>query len=95
MIKSMTGFASVALEDDSTSMTVTVRAVNHRFLDVQLRMPQTLAALESEARTLVAKHVARGRIHDVHAARLVHDHNAFAHAAEHRVHALLTDALLP
>lgn len=62
MIKSMTGFASVAHEDDRVSMSVTIRAVNHRYLDLQLRMPQSLAALESEVRALVSKGVARGRI---------------------------------
>src|SRR4029078_9821697 len=34
----------------------------HRYLDLQLRNPQSLAAIESELRALVAKHVARGRI---------------------------------
>lgn len=62
MIKSMTGFASVAHEDDLASMSVTIRAVNHRYLDLQLRMPQSLAAVESEVRALVSKGVARGRI---------------------------------
>ena len=40
MIKSMTGFAAVSLEDERLSLAVTIRAVNHRFLDVQLRLPQ-------------------------------------------------------
>ncbi len=62
MIKSMTGFASVAQEDDGASMAVTIRAVNHRFLDLQLRIPQSLSAVESDVRALVAKHVARGRV---------------------------------
>jgi uncharacterized protein (TIGR00255 family) len=62
MIKSMTGFASVTSEDDRATIVVTIRALNHRYLDLQLRVPQSLAALESEVRTLVAKRVARGRI---------------------------------
>ena len=37
MIKSMTGFASLTHEDERATIGVTVRAVNHRFLDVQLR----------------------------------------------------------
>jgi len=43
MIKSMTGFASVTLEDERATMTVTIRALNHRYLDLQLRIPQALA----------------------------------------------------
>jgi uncharacterized protein (TIGR00255 family) len=62
MIKSMTGFASVTSEDERATVAVTVRALNHRYLDLQLRVPQSLGALEAEARGLVAKHVARGRI---------------------------------
>ena len=37
MIKSMTGFASLTREDERATIGVTLRAVNHRFLDVQLR----------------------------------------------------------
>jgi uncharacterized protein (TIGR00255 family) len=62
MIKSMTGFASVNREDDRAVMAVTIRALNHRHLDVQLRMPQSLAAMESDVRALIAQHVARGRV---------------------------------
>jgi len=62
MIKSMTGFASVTREDERATMTVTIRALNHRYLDLQLRMPQTLAALEADVRALVGKRVARGRV---------------------------------
>ena len=62
MIKSMTGFASVSREDDRATVAVTIRAVNHRYLDLQVRSPQSLASIEAEVRALVAKHVARGRI---------------------------------
>ena len=62
MIKSMTGFASVTREDDRATVAVTIRALNHRHLDLQLRVPQSLAAIESEVRAVVAKRVARGRV---------------------------------
>jgi uncharacterized protein (TIGR00255 family) len=62
VIKSMTGFANVTGEDERATVSVTVRALNHRYLDVQLRMPQSLAALEAEARVLIGRRVARGRI---------------------------------
>ena len=50
MIKSMTGFASLTHEDERATVGVTIRAVNHRFLDLQLRVPQSLAGLESPDR---------------------------------------------
>jgi len=62
MIKSMTGFASLTREDERGTIAVTIRAVNHRFLDVQLRLPPALADLESRLRALVQKRLARGRI---------------------------------
>jgi len=62
MIKSMTGFASVTVEDERATMAVTVRALNHRYLDLQLRVPQAFASIEGDVRALVGQHVARGRI---------------------------------
>jgi len=58
----MTGFASVNSEDDRATVAVTVRSLNHRHLDLQLRIPQSLAAIESEVRALATKFVARGRV---------------------------------
>ena len=40
MIKSMTGFASLTREDEQATIAVSVKTVNHRFLDLQLRLPQ-------------------------------------------------------
>ena len=62
MIKSMTGFASATREDERATVAVTIRALNGRFLDLQLRMPQSLAAIEADVRALVSKRVARGRV---------------------------------
>jgi uncharacterized protein (TIGR00255 family) len=62
MIKSMTGFAALTREDERATISVTIRAVNHRHLDLQLRSPQSLSAIEGELRALVARHVARGRV---------------------------------
>ena len=58
----MTGFTSVTREDERATITVTIRALNHRYLDLQLRVPQSIAAIEGEVRGLVGKHVARGRV---------------------------------
>jgi uncharacterized protein (TIGR00255 family) len=62
MITSMTGFASASRDRDDVSVTVTVRAVNHRFLDLQIRVPAMLASFENTIRGLVQKRVARGRV---------------------------------
>ncbi len=62
MIKSMTGFASLTHEDERATIGVTVRAVNHRFLDIQLRIPQLLGEVEPRVRALLQKRLARGRV---------------------------------
>ncbi len=62
MIKSMTGFTSLTREDERGSIGLTIRAVNHRFLDLQLRLPPALADLEPRLRTLLQKRLVRGRI---------------------------------
>jgi len=58
----MTGFASLTREDESAVISVTVKGVNHRFLDMQVRAPSALAPLESRLRSIVQQRVARGRI---------------------------------
>jgi len=62
MIKSMTGFASLTHEDEQGVISVTIRAVNHRYLDLQLRSPSSISEREPALRAEVQRHVARGRI---------------------------------
>jgi uncharacterized protein (TIGR00255 family) len=62
MIKSMTGFASLTRDEEPLTLSVTIRAVNHRFLDVQMRTPSALATIEPRLRAIVQQRVARGRV---------------------------------
>ncbi|MCL4813162.1 MAG: YicC family protein [Vicinamibacteraceae bacterium] len=62
MIKSMTGFASATREHPQATVSVSVRAVNHRFLDAQVRLPQAVASLEPDVRAAVQRRIARGRL---------------------------------
>ena len=62
MIKSMTGFASLTRENEQMQLTVTVKSVNHRYLDVQIRVPPALAELEARVRGAIQHRAARGRI---------------------------------
>ena len=61
-MKSMTGFASVSRENESATIGLTIRTLNHRFLDLQLRLPSSLGDLEPRIRALVQRHLARGRV---------------------------------
>ena len=58
----MTGFASLTHEDERATIAVTVRAVNHRFLDLQLRVPHAFGDVEQRLRTLLQKRLSRGRV---------------------------------
>ena len=71
MIKSMTGFASVTHEDELVALNVTARSVNHRYLDLQLRVPPMLADLDQDLRALVQRRVARGRVELTLTARIM------------------------
>ncbi len=62
MIKSMTGFASLTRDDEAATIAVTVKSVNHRFLDLQLRIPPSLGALEGRIRALAQQRLSRGRV---------------------------------
>jgi uncharacterized protein (TIGR00255 family) len=62
MMKSMTGFASLTHEDERATIGITVRAVNHRFLDIQLRIPQWLGDIEPRVRSVLQRRLARGRV---------------------------------
>ena len=62
MIKSMTGFVALTHEDERATIGITIRAVNHRFLDLQLRIPQSLGDREPRIRGLLQKRLSRGRV---------------------------------
>lgn len=62
MILSMTGFASVSCDLPQGTLALDIRAVNHRYLDVQFRMPEEFRSLEPKLRELIANHVNRGKV---------------------------------
>ena len=61
-IHSMTGFANAAGECGGKRINLEIRAVNHRYLDVQFRMPEELRYLEGALREQIASAVARGKL---------------------------------
>ncbi|OSI07753.1 YicC-like family, N-terminal region [Neisseria animaloris] len=61
-IHSMTGFANAAGECGGKRINLEIRAVNHRYLDVQFRMPDDLRYLESTLRETIAAQAARGKL---------------------------------
>lgn len=62
MILSMTGYAAASVELDSGSLTLELRAVNHRYLDIQLRMPDEMRGFEGALREAIAAQLRRGKV---------------------------------
>ncbi|MEQ1645788.1 MAG: YicC/YloC family endoribonuclease, partial [Pyrinomonadaceae bacterium] len=61
-MKSMTGFGRSAVSDDKFSISVELKTVNNRFLDINLRLPGELQALESVIKKIISTRLARGRV---------------------------------
>ena len=62
MIKSMTGFGRCEIQKESRKFTVELKSVNHRYLDVNIRMPKKLNFFETAIRTLLKSYANRGKI---------------------------------
>ena len=61
-MRSMTGYGEAAGENARHAVSVTLKAVNHRFLDLQLRIGDELRANEAALRELLGRDLARGRV---------------------------------
>ena len=62
MACSMTGFGRADTEKDGTKFTIEINTVNNRYLEYQIRIPKSLAALESEIKNLLSGTFRRGKI---------------------------------
>lgn len=62
MIQSMTGFATLRRDTDNQTMSIDIRGVNNRGLDLKIRVPDGIDGLEQAIRSLVTQHVTRGSI---------------------------------
>jgi uncharacterized protein (TIGR00255 family) len=62
MILSMTGFGTGTVQQDDTIVTVEIRTVNHRFLDLHVRMSREYSSLEPEIQQIIRSAFVRGRV---------------------------------
>lgn len=62
MIKSMTGFGRCELADEAHRVTVEIKSVNHRYLDLTVKMPRKMNFFENNIRNLLKKHIQRGKV---------------------------------
>ena len=62
MIISMTGFGRGEVVENDVEITCEIRTLNHRFLDISLRLPKVLTTFENEIRDLIRARLLRGRV---------------------------------
>lgn len=62
MLKSMTGFGRYETVTDEYKISVEMKAVNHRYLDLSIKMPKKFNYFEASIRTLLKKHIQRGKV---------------------------------
>ena len=62
MIRSMTGFGRCEVADGERKFTVEMKGVNHRYLDMSIRMPKKLNFFETAIRTEIKKRIQRGKV---------------------------------
>lgn len=86
-MRSMTGYGKVQLNEDGREMTLEMKSVNHRFLDVSVRLPRALSFAEDTIRRTIAARLGRGHV-DV----FVNYQNLRQDAREVRVDAALAAA---
>jgi len=62
MIKSMTGFGRCETAGENKKITVEIKAVNHRYLDVNMKMPKKLSFFEASMRNVLKEYMERGKV---------------------------------
>ena len=62
MIKSMTGFGKSNIQENLREYQVEIKSVNHKYCDVNIRMPKNISYLENEVRKAIVTKVSRGKI---------------------------------
>jgi len=82
VIRSMTGYGRSDVRDAAGSFTIEMRSVNNRYLDVQIRLPRSLNALEPRVKKSVQDGISRGRI-DVFISRSSGESTPFTFAVDY------------
>ena len=62
MIKSMTGFGLGRFENSGREYTVEIKAINHRYNDISIKMPRYLNSLEDKVRSYISQNISRGKL---------------------------------
>lgn len=61
-MQSMTGYGRATLEIDSRSYTIEIKAINHKYSDISIKLPRTLIYMEEQIKKTILKNISRGKI---------------------------------
>lgn len=62
MIKSMTGYGKANMSKNLREYQVEIKSVNHRYLDISIKMPKMLSYLEDEIKKIISANLTRGKV---------------------------------
>ena len=62
MVRSMTGFGRAKVSDNGLDVTVEIKSVNHRYLEITSRLPKGFGFLEEKLKNLCAQNIKRGKV---------------------------------
>ena len=62
MIKSMTGFGRYEVSENDRKFSVEIKAVNHRYLELNIKMPKSLASFDGAVRNIMKEYMERGKV---------------------------------
>ena len=62
MVKSMTGFGRSERVTDAYKIVVEMKSVNHRFCDINIKLPKKISFFETNIRTYLKKYIERGKV---------------------------------
>ncbi len=62
MIKSMTGYGKANISKNLREYQVEIKSVNHRYLDISIKMPRNLSYLEEEIKKIISEKLTRGKV---------------------------------
>ena len=62
LLKSMTGYGRAKIENDEREISVEIKSVNHRFLDLNIKVPRLYAYLEDMIKKTVQQFLVRGKV---------------------------------
>ena len=62
MIRSMTGFGRGEFSNETRKIVVEIKAVNHRYLDLSIKMPKKMNQFEGDMRNIIKEYISRGKV---------------------------------